>query len=101
MGYLISIAISFADTMSSDLGTFFKQKTYDITTLRPVSAGLSGGISMAGTLAGIIAAMVFSILCYFVFDLQPSTGIIIFFGGVSGMITDSVLGSIWQAKYFI
>jgi uncharacterized protein (TIGR00297 family) len=98
-GYLTSIAISFADTMSSDLGTYFKQKTYDIITLRPVTVGLSGGISLAGTLAGIIAAVGFSLLSCFVFGLNPATCFIIFCAGVAGMLIDSILGSIWQAKY--
>ena len=54
---------------------------------------------MAGTLAGIIAAMAFSLISCFIFDLKPSTCIIICSAGVAGMLTDSILGSIWQAKY--
>ncbi|MBL0102073.1 MAG: hypothetical protein IPP49_20225 [Saprospiraceae bacterium] len=48
----MSICISFADTMSSDLGLYFRQKTYDILTFQPIAAGLSVAF-LAGTLAGV------------------------------------------------
>jgi len=99
IGYLVSVAISFADTMSSDIGMYFKRKTYDILTLKPVTAGLSGGISDFGTMAGTFAAILFSILCFFIFDINIYTSIVIAAAGMVGMTTDSILGSVWQAKY--
>ncbi len=98
-GYLVSIAISFADTMSSDIGMYFKQKTYDILTFKPVNAGLSGGISYSGTLAGATASILFSALSFFIFNLSVYDCIIISAAGIVGMTIDSILGSLWQAKY--
>jgi len=99
IGYLISIAISFADTMSSDIGLYFKHKTYDILTFRSMKPGLSGGVSYSGTLAGFTASILFSVLCCFLFDLNTDQCILIAASGVIGMTTDSILGSVWQAKY--
>jgi len=99
MGYLISIAISFSDTMSSDIGLYFKHKTYDILTFRSMKPGLSGGVSYSGTLAGVSASILFCVLCFFLFNLTFNQCIFIAASGIIGMTTDSILGSIWQAKY--
>jgi uncharacterized protein (TIGR00297 family) len=94
-----SVAVSFADTISSDIGIYFKHKTYDITTMRPVKVGLSGGISLVGTLAGILASVIFALIVGYIFNLGNDERLIIAIAGASGMILDSILGSLWQAKY--
>jgi uncharacterized protein (TIGR00297 family) len=99
MAYFISICVSLTDTLSSDIGIYFNKKTYDITTLKPVEPGLSGGISAAGTLAGMLGACIFSALVATLFLPDTSDGLIISFWGVTGMLIDSIFGSLWQAKY--
>jgi uncharacterized membrane protein len=85
--------------MSSDFGIFYRQNTFDIITLKAVQAGLSGGISFAGTLAGIFSSVLFTVIISFLFELTYVHSIIICTGGIGGMLTDSVIGSLWQAKY--
>lgn len=99
LGYFLSICISLSDTMSSDLGTYFGQNTYDIISRKPIKIGLSGGISFAGTIAGIIAAILFGVTCYLFLNLTLSSLLLIIISGIFGMLLDSVLGSIFQAKY--
>lgn len=99
IAYFASIAISFADTMSSDIGKYYRQKTYDIIHRTPVAVGLSGGISIAGTMAGVITALVYAGLVYAVFPISIVQAVIICVIGILGMVTDSVLGSLLQAKY--
>ncbi len=94
-----SVAVSFADTISSDIGIYFKHKTYDITTMRPIKVGLSGGISLVGTLAGLVGSLIFAFLVGYIFNLDVKESIIIAIAGSSGMFLDSILGSLWQAKY--
>ncbi len=94
-----SVAVSFADTISSDIGIYFKHKTYDITTMRPIKVGLSGGISLVGTLAGLLGSLIFAFLVGYIFTLEYKESIIIAIAGTLGMIIDSILGSMWQAKY--
>ena len=99
IAYFSSIAISLTDTISSELGKYYKHPTYDILTLQPTAVGLSGGISGIGTLAGVVFCVVFAITNYFIFSfslLQVSTILLV---GIVGMLTDSVLGSSLQAKY--
>jgi len=94
-----SIAVSFADTISSDIGIYFKHKTYDIITMRPVKVGLSGGISLVGTIAGMVASFTYSFVVGQIFHLSYIEIIMIAIAGTAGMIVDSILGSLWQAKY--
>lgn len=96
---LASVAVCLADTLSSDIGLFFKHKTFDIISFKPIQPGLSGGISFSGTAAGLIGSLMFAWLVKLVFDLNSPFALVIFFAGISGMILDSIMGSIWQAKY--
>lgn len=94
-----SVAVCLADTLSSDIGVYFKQKTYDIMTLKPINAGLSGGISFSGTLAGILGSVIFSLILWTIFKISTYHATIIALGGITGMFFDSIIGSVWQAKY--
>lgn len=99
LAFLISVSISLADTISSDLGTYFRQSTYDIRTLKRTTVGLSGGISFAGTLAGAGAAILFAVFCTWWLKLSIADLSWIAIGGILGMFVDSLLGSWLQGKY--
>ena len=99
VAYLASVNISLSDTISSDIGSYYGKKTYDIITWKIVERGMSGGVSWLGTFAGIIAATVFGLFCKQVFNLAPIQVYLIVLTGVSGMLIDSVLGSVIQVKY--
>jgi uncharacterized protein (TIGR00297 family) len=94
-----SVAISLADTLSSDIGIYFKHKTYDITTFRPVKVGLSGGVSLTGTLFGTTGSFVFAIIVGLIFHVEVKEMMWIGLAGTAGMVIDSILGSLFQAKY--
>jgi uncharacterized protein (TIGR00297 family) len=101
IAYFASVCISLSDTISSDIGTYFKQKTYDVLTLKPTPVGISGGVSFAGTAAGVAAAVLFSLFMYFAFHLQHMDALLVCVMGVAGMLLDSVIGSKLQAKYLL
>jgi len=75
------VAVSFSDTISSDIGMHFKYKTYDITTFQPIKVGLSGGISLVGTLAGIMASVAFAWLIGLIFSLDNDDKMILALAG--------------------
>jgi len=82
-----------ADTVSSELGQARSAKPRLITTWAEVAAGTDGGVSWTGTLAGIAAAFVVSLV-------SVSTGLlplkwlgISITAAVAGMIADSLLGA--------
>ncbi|MEI6409801.1 MAG: DUF92 domain-containing protein [Bacteroidota bacterium] len=97
----VSIAISTADTWSSEYGIYRKGATYDILRLKPIPAGVSGGVSVAGTMAGLLGAASTAL----VVGILVGEGLnwygfsVITLGGFGGMLLDSVLGAGVQARY--
>ena len=82
-----------ADTVSSELGQASSEKARLITTWEQVPAGTDGGVSLIGTLAGIAAATLVSLVCGLT-GLRAwkwlGTSVA---AAVLGMVADSYLGA--------
>jgi uncharacterized protein (TIGR00297 family) len=97
----VSMAVSTADTWSSEYGIYRSGATYDILRLKPIPAGVSGGVSVAGTIAGLLGAASIAL----VVRILMGEGLtwygfsVITLAGFAGMIFDSVLGAGAQARY--
>lgn len=94
----VSISVSTCDTWSSEAGTRLSSLTFDPFRFRRVRAGVSGGISIAGTLTGIAGAGLMTLLTCFAFAFL-SKHALIFTAGITGMLLDSLFGSLLQKKY--
>jgi len=92
--FLVSLAVSCADTCSSELGTRYGRKTLHPLRFKEVIAGTSGGMSLAGTLAAVPAA--FLIAC---FSDSVQQMLLVGCAGFAGMWLDSILGCTIQAKF--
>ena len=100
VSFVSSIAAVCADTWSTEIGTTFKGKTVDIMSFKIVEQGISGGISLAGTLAGFFGSAVIALSSIFWLNMKHFYYIIfIIFAGIIGNLSDSILGSSIQAKY--
>jgi uncharacterized protein (TIGR00297 family) len=108
--YLIAFTVSFAaanaDTWASELGILSNAKPISILNFKKVEKGVSGAISILGTIsallgAGFIAAIFFiGYVLKFGFSLQALVfSIIVVVLGFMGCIIDSLLGAALQAKY--
>ncbi|MCB0532728.1 MAG: DUF92 domain-containing protein [Lewinellaceae bacterium] len=97
----LSIAGSTADTWSSETGQFFRQKTIDILRWKPVPVGLSGGISWAGTVGGLLGAAAMAVIGNGLTGTisDPKSMLLVSVGGFAGMLLDSLLGAGLQARY--
>jgi uncharacterized protein (TIGR00297 family) len=96
---IVSFSISMADSTSSELGVFFKGNTFDILTFKKTAIGLSGGISLQGTIAGLLGAMLISGAASYSYHFSIPVFIVITLAGFAGMLADSILGSWLQIKY--
>jgi uncharacterized protein (TIGR00297 family) len=97
---LTAMAIATADTWSSEIGQYFRRPTYDLVKWRKVPPGLSGGVSLPGTLAGLGGSAFIVATCFWLVPyIDLALAIKIVLAGFFGMLLDSVLGSLLQAKY--
>jgi uncharacterized protein (TIGR00297 family) len=57
LAFVASVAEAAGDTVSSEIGQWLSGRTYLITTFEPATIGEDGGVSLAGTAAGIGASV--------------------------------------------
>jgi uncharacterized membrane protein/dolichol kinase len=100
---LVSLAVSTADTWASTIGRFARSTAFDPFRWQKVPAGLSGGMTWIGTLAGLAGSIN---IAAFLFLLLPDWKlliphlIMIAVAGFGGMLLDSLLGSWFQRQYY-
>jgi uncharacterized protein (TIGR00297 family) len=74
LGYVASFCTKLADTCGSEIGKAYGQRTFLITTLKPVPRGTEGAVSLEGTLAGIVGAIAIALVGWLV-GVIPLVGI--------------------------
>jgi uncharacterized protein (TIGR00297 family) len=89
-----ALAAATADTWGTEIGTLARAAPRSVLTLRPVATGLSGGVTLQGTLAEIAGALAIAACALW---LLPSAFFAIWLGGVAGALADSVLGASLQS----
>lgn len=104
--YLGAIAAATADTWGTEFGISFSSGTRSILTFRKVPRGVSGGVSITGTLAGLTGGAVIALSGYAWYhqamEIMPSSALLVGVvagSGVAGSLFDSYLGAVAQAVY--
>lgn len=97
--FFLSLAEQFSDSLASDIGSITQKKNIDIITFKPVEKGLSGGVSMLGTLCALAGAFS-ALLIPFAFSLLTvKQYILLSLLAFGGTMIDSILGSLLQVLY--
>jgi len=97
-GYGGALAAAMADTWATEIGLWVRGRTIHLLSGQTVAPGESGGISLAGTLGGMIGALILACCLWFVEgDVRLLGGA--WMGGVAGMFTDTLLGASLQVRY--
>jgi uncharacterized protein (TIGR00297 family) len=95
--FLAAMVAAFAeaagDTASSEIGKWLSDRAFLITTFQPVRAGENGGVTLAGTAAGIVASGAVVALGY-ALGLVGKGGAALAVGAAfAGNLLDSLLGA--------
>jgi uncharacterized protein (TIGR00297 family) len=89
-----------ADTLSSELGTLYGKKFYNIATFRKDRKGLDGVVSLEGTLIGLLGSIVIAVLFALGFDWSLGP-LWILVAGTVGNLADSLLGATLQRRHYL
>lgn len=95
-----SLASATADTLSSELGTIWGRRFYNIITLKKDTRGLDGVISVEGTLAGVAGAVIIAAF-YAVGHGWNIEFLWIVLAGTIGNLADSLLGASAERRHLI
>lgn len=98
VAYYAAVAEFFTDTLASDIGVHAKGRPLDLARMRLTERGRSGGVSLLGTAASLLGALLCLLLSRGA-GLSATAAVIVALASFSGMLIDSILGSLLQAKY--
>ncbi len=90
-----------ADTVSSELGQAREGSARLITTFEIVPTGTDGGITLIGTVAGIVAAELVAAVCLLTRVVPAHWFWIALVAGSAGMIFDSILGATLERRRWL
>lgn len=98
LAFVAALAGALGDTAASSLGSYSKS-TFDLFKFRKCEQGISGGVSLIGTLSAVIfsAVIPFIALAFSLISLTEMLSVTAI--AILGVFFDSFLGSLLQAKY--
>ena len=98
IAFCASLAEAFADTSASGIG-ILSGRAFDPFRMKKCTPGISGGVSVLGLIASLVAAAIISAisLCFSFITLIDAA--IITLSAFLGALFDSLLGSLLQVKY--
>ena len=98
LAFVAALAEALGDTAASSLGSYSKS-TFDLFKFRKCEQGISGGVSLIGTLSAVIfsAVIPFIALAFSLISLTEMLSVTAI--AILGVFFDSFLGSLLQAKY--
>ncbi len=101
VAFLTSLAVAGSDTVASEIGVK-DPKAYMITTLKPVSPGVNGGVSKLGMIVSVISAFGIAFLGWVVMTGTIQWVILLpFLFGLFGNLLDSLFGELFENKGLI
>lgn len=97
VGCIAALAEATADTVSSEIGQAHGGTTWMLTTFRRVASGEDGGVSLVGTVAGMIAAAAVVAAGALHHALWPNK-VLVFAAACGGLFFDSLLGATVETR---
>jgi uncharacterized protein (TIGR00297 family) len=98
---IAALAEATADTLASELGEVLGGQPLLVTTLRRVEPGTDGAISLAGTVAGTVGAVLVVLVAMFTLGLGFGDAACAGLGAVGGLFVDSLLGATAERRGWV
>lgn len=98
IAFAASLAEAFADTAASGIG-ILSGRAYDPFRMKKCTPGISGGVSVLGLFASLVAAAIISAISLSFSFVTFIDAAIIILAAFLGALFDSLLGSLLQVKY--
>jgi uncharacterized protein (TIGR00297 family) len=103
--FLVAFVAAFAeaagDTVSSEVGQWLSPRAYLITSFRAVAAGENGGVSLAGSIAGLAASGLIITLGWLLGLTGAGGAAIALAAAVAGNLFDSLLGATLERRALV
>lgn len=101
IAFVAAFATATFDTISSELGQIYGKRPILITTMKTVSVGTDGAISIEGTIMGVLAAALIGAEAYFLHLISLPSVIIVVAAAFAGTTIESVLGATIERKKWV
>ena len=98
LAYVCAYAAAVFDTVSSEIGQAYGGRPRLITSFRQVPPGTDGAVSLLGTAAGGVAALLIGCAAWGMNLLPGSALWVVVMAGFLGSTADSILGATLQAR---
>jgi len=92
-----ALAASASDTWATEIGTLVGGPPRSILGFAPVPFGMSGGVTLAGSIAALAGAALVGLLAL-AFGFSNRVALAAFVGGIAGSTLDSMLGATLQLR---
>ena len=95
-----SLSSATADTLSSEMGTIYGRKFFNILTWKKDKRGANGVVSAEGTLFGLLGSSVIALV--YAIGIEWSMDVLwIIIAGTIGNMVDSILGASLERKHIL
>ncbi|CAN0891237.1 Protein VTE6, chloroplastic [Linum grandiflorum] len=98
LGFVASFCTKLNDTASSEIGKAYGKTTYLATTFKVVPRGTEGAVSVEGTLAGFLAAIILASISCLLGQIDGSEAVICVIASQIANFGESLIGAVFQEK---
>jgi len=96
--FVASFAAAAMDTVSSEIGQWKGKRTFSLVSFKEVKPGSEGAISLEGTLAGLIAAVIVAGIAVGLNLIEMKAALIIILSAIIANIIESYMGTFFESK---